>query len=229
MRTRPARRAAAAVVAVVALVLLSGCRGDLNTTIDASRLRDAKVSLTATGAFAEALLRDPALDQRLLSIIAQASGNPADRDESNGVITYRTTVDGMEPPPGLLGFSSVTSPSGDGSDALVTLDRPSSLVDAIAVATESEPDGDAQRIAWGNALVVGVTVCGKGSAVTTYGVENVELVDGCAILQETVNAWPAQGEWVIRFERHIPIRGAVLALALLITAAFAATLRLRRR
>jgi hypothetical protein len=228
MTTRIRRHTAALAVAA-ALVLLTGCRADLTTEIDAAQPQDASVTLTASGAVADALLRDPALDQRLLATVADASGNPTKRDESDGTITYRTTVDGTEPPAGLLGFSSVISPSGDGSDALVTLERPSALIDAIAAATKSEPDGDAQRIAWGNALIITVTVCGRGEAVTTSGVENVVLTDGCATLEESLNAWPSRGEWTVGFERKFPVRAAAVVLGLLLTAAFAATLRPRRR
>jgi hypothetical protein len=218
------RRVALALSGLAAMLLLTGCRADLTTTLDASAPGPAKVRLVASGAFADALLREPALDQEILSTVAEFSGQPASRDESDGTITYETTIDGANPPAGLLGYRGLTGNT-SGAEISVELDEPTRLLDAVARATADEPDAAAQRIAWGNALVLTLKVCGDGDAVSTTG--DGVLADGCAQLEAPINSWVSEGTWTTRFEKQFPSITVALGAGLVALALIAVAVRRR--
>lgn len=218
------RRFAVALSGLAALLLLTGCRADLTTTLDASAPGSARVTLVASGAFAEALLREPAVDQQLLATVAEFSGQPASRDESDGTVTYATTIDGSNPPAGLLGYSGFTGKT-SGAQISVELDEPTKLLDAIARATADEPDASAQRIAWGNALVLTLKVCGEGEAVSTTG--DAVIVDGCAQIEAPINSWVSEGTWTTRFEKRFPFTMVALGTGLVVLALTAVAVRRR--
>lgn len=224
MATPALRRVAVSLAALAAVLLLTGCRADLTTTLDASAPGSARVTLVASGAFADALLREPEIDQQLLATVAEFSGQPASRDEYDGTITYATTIDGSNPPAGLLGYSGLSGTT-SGTQISVELDEPTKLLDAIARATADEPDAAAQRIAWGNALVLTLKVCGDGEAVSTTG--DAVLTDGCAQIEAPINSWTSEGTWTTRFEKRFPSTMVALGTGLVVLALTAVAVRRR--
>lgn len=134
--------------AALSLLVLTGCQATLTTDI-----RAAGDSVTGTFVVelvdeaAQALLSDPATDQKLLQTISDRTGQTVARDSSANRITYRS---GLPTDLGLGGISGVTITGlkSDGStlEVALNLTRPNELVEALKSATAGESDAEARLL-----------------------------------------------------------------------------------
>lgn len=187
------------IMATLCVLTLTGCQAVLSTRVDTTNEETGRSTLTlmANGSLAEVLLANPTLDQQLFETVAELSGSPAVREASGENIVYSSTVNGVTPPRNLLGYSGFQREAN--GEITVFLEKPKRLVEAITSATAGEPDSGAQAIAWANALILNLSICGPGPVIASSITSGVSTESDCATLSSSLQEWPAAGEWRISY------------------------------
>ena len=208
---------------LLALLALTGCDGEARTTVDVSGPGSASVavSLSLVGEARAAVLNDSALDQRLLTFVAERSGGVTDRSDEDGVLDYSAVITKRELPGTLTGVSAIAA--GGSDDALVSTIRlvePTDLRAAIEAATAGQPDSGAMSLAWQKSMKLTLVVDLPGDVESVKGIDSSFLtVDGSRVtVSSSMETWPT-GDLIVTSgpAGHIFFYaiGAVIILALL--------------
>lgn len=182
---------------LVPLLLLTGCKTTLTTTIESNGVKaNGFFELVMSGESAEILLDNPKMDQEIYDLLIKKSGGIVERKVEKNSIIYRSALneenDIMTPLTGVTIKKNFRS--GNITTIQTTLQSPSELLLALESSVEGSTDASAQLLVLERLITICSQIVFKGSIteVSKSGpitiTQNKNKILACSTIEELKNA-----------------------------------------